>query len=54
MLWELVAECLSDFLVRFGSETIGSSITRNIEHSFKVPTDDVVGHAMCLLVSGAI
>ena len=43
MLWELVAECLSDFLVRFASETIGSSITPNIGHGFKVPNDDVLG-----------
>ena len=48
VLWKLVAEGLSDFFVRFSGETIGSSITRNIGHGFKVPDDDVVGHVMCL------
>ena len=43
VLWELVPECLSDFLARFARETIGSSITRNIGHGFKVPNDDVLG-----------
>jgi hypothetical protein len=44
VLWELVAERLSDFFVQFASETVGSSITRDIRHGFEVPNDDVVGH----------
>jgi hypothetical protein len=45
VLWELVAERLSDFFVRFSSELIGSSTTCNIRYGFEVPNDDVVGHA---------
>ena len=39
MLWEFV--CLSDLIVRFASEFIASSITRNIRCHFEVPNDDV-------------
>ena len=54
VLWKLVAERLSDFFVRFSGETIGSSITRNIGHGFKIPNEDVVGHIMYLQYRGAV
>ena len=44
VLWELVAECISDFFARFSSETIGSSVTQDIRYGFEVPNDNVVGH----------
>ena len=44
MLWELVAECISDFFARFSSETISSSVAQNIRYGFEVPNDDVIGH----------
>ena len=47
VLWELVAECLSDYFIRFASEAICSDITRDIGHGFEVPNDDVVGHVKC-------